>query len=114
MDLLDYRTLRSGGLYRVRRSFTDNNSRLHRVGEEWTYLGYREDGSTVVFLVRGSSGEQRAVPLLAEASNGAVGARDLSRMLGARFEIPEWLVGHFASSGGFNYHRNTMVIVVNP
>ncbi len=89
MDLRDYRTLRSGGLYRVRRGFTDYNARSHRVGEEWTYLGYREDDEATIFLIRGASGEQRAVPLLVRAEPGVTVAADLPHLLVPRREVPE-------------------------
>ena len=87
MDLRDYRTLRAGGLYRVRRSFTDYNARSHRVGEQWTFLGYREDDEAVVFFVRTATGEQRAVPLLATAGPGVPVAADLPQFLVARREL---------------------------
>ncbi len=89
MDLRDYRTLRAGGLYRVRRSFADYNARSHRVGEQWTFLGYREDGEAIIFFVRTASGEQRAVPLLITAEPGVPVAADLPQFLVVRREIPE-------------------------
>jgi hypothetical protein len=89
MDLRDYRMLRAGGLYRVRRSFTDYNARSHRVGEQWTFLGYREDSEAIVFFVRTPSGEQRAVPLLVAAEPGVPVAADLSQFLVVHREIPE-------------------------
>ena len=53
VPLLDFKHLRSGQVYRVRRAFVDADAREHRVGEEWTYLtrSFSDSGEVVTLLV---------------------------------------------------------------
>ena len=62
---VDFRHLRSGQVYLVRRTFRDAEGGAHRIGEEWTYLTRRfskTDGSPIL-VVRDTEGKRQSIPL---------------------------------------------------
>jgi hypothetical protein len=91
--LLDFKHLRSGQVYRVRRTFLDAHRREHRVGEEWTYLSrYQpEDATQITLLVRDAEGHRQTIPLRA-----SVHAADdvVDRLHVHLSRVPEVVEGH--------------------
>jgi hypothetical protein len=61
--LLDYKHLRAGQVYRVRRAFVALGGHEHRVGEERTYLTHAvsDEGATVTLLFRDAEGYRESI-----------------------------------------------------